>query len=56
MTTRPVPARRHDPSLQNFVYKGNADPATRRKDQELVTRVARRVRKAGEALPNAGTS
>jgi hypothetical protein len=55
LTTRPVPARRHDSTLQNFIYKGEVDPATRRKDQELVARVARRVRKAVSPSPRNGT-
>jgi hypothetical protein len=41
---RPVPARRHDPNMQNFIYKGKTDPATRRKDEETVARLARKVR------------
>jgi hypothetical protein len=41
---RKVPARRHNPEMQNFIYKTKTDPATRRKDEETVTRLARKVR------------
>jgi hypothetical protein len=42
--------------MQNFVYKGDVDPATRRKDQELVARLADRVREASEASSNGDAS
>jgi hypothetical protein len=41
---RPVPARRHDPALQNFVYKGDVDTATNRKDRARVAQLASKVR------------
>jgi hypothetical protein len=41
---RAVPARRHDPSMQNFIYKGKTSPAERRKDEEQVARLAQKVR------------
>jgi predicted ATP-grasp superfamily ATP-dependent carboligase len=43
---RAVPARRHDPNMQNFIYKGKIDPPARRKDEEQVARLAQRVRQA----------
>ena len=42
--TRAVPARRHDPNMQNFIYKGKTDPSARRRDEEQVARLARKVR------------
>jgi hypothetical protein len=30
--------------MQNFIYKSKADPATRRKDEEQVARLAEKVR------------
>jgi hypothetical protein len=30
--------------MQNFIYKAKTDPATRRKDEETVARLARKVR------------
>jgi hypothetical protein len=43
---RAVPARRHDPRMQNFIYKGKTDPTDRRKDEERVALLARKVREA----------
>jgi hypothetical protein len=42
--TRAVPARRHDPNMQNFIYKGKTDPSARRRDEEQVARLAQKVR------------
>jgi hypothetical protein len=52
---REVPARRHDPKMQNFIYKGNSDPATRRKDEEEVARLAQKVRDS-QARSESGSS
>jgi hypothetical protein len=41
---REVPARRHNPNMQNFIYKGKTDPSARRKDEAQVARLARQVR------------
>ncbi len=41
---RAVPARRHNPNMQNFIYKGKTDSSARRKDEEQLTRLARKVR------------
>jgi hypothetical protein len=43
---RPVPARRHDPSMQNFIYKDQGNPAERLKDEQTVERLARKGREA----------
>jgi hypothetical protein len=47
---RPVPARRHDPSMQNFIYKDQTNPAERLKDEQTVERLARRVRDAVDSI------
>jgi|KBSMisStandDraft_5_1062788.scaffolds.fasta_scaffold3196430_2 hypothetical protein len=52
---REVPARRHNPKMQNFIYKGNSDPATRRKDAEEVARLAQKVRERQERSDNGAT-
>ena len=54
--TPPVPRRRHDPSLQNFIYKGDASPEERRKDEERLYRIAEKVRQALEAARRNGAS
>ncbi len=41
---RAVPARRHNPNMQNFIYKGKTDSSARRKDEQQVARLAQRVR------------
>ena len=46
MDHRAVPARRNDPAMQNFIYKGQTNPTERRKDEETVERLARKVRRA----------
>ena len=45
---RAVPAKRHDPSMQNFIYKGKTSPSERRKDEEQVARLAQKVRETDE--------
>jgi hypothetical protein len=41
---REVPARRHDPNMQNFIYKRTTDPAVRRREEEQVARIAQKLR------------
>ncbi len=43
---RAVPARRNNPNMQNFIYKGKTDSSARRKDEEQVARLARKAREA----------
>jgi hypothetical protein len=47
---RPVPARRHDPSMQNFIYKDQTNPAERLKDEQTVERLARKVREVFSSI------
>jgi hypothetical protein len=41
---REVPARRNNPNMQNFIYKGKLDASARRKDEAEVERLAQQVR------------
>ena len=38
-----VPARRHDPSMQNFIYLGQQGMSGRRKSRRRLARLARKV-------------
>ena len=42
--TRPVPARRHDPAMQNYVYEGEQGMLPREQADSFVARVARVLR------------
>jgi predicted ATP-grasp superfamily ATP-dependent carboligase len=51
---RAVPARRNDPNMQNFIYKGKTDPSARRKDEEQFARLAQKVRETLGLVGRAG--